>query len=244
MKSLFLSIACLFMYLGYSQTATLQFLSDISTEEYYYDYWKTFTLSVNGRQFTPADTLEHTIKLNRKGLDKCFIIHSGDTLFFFAKFKKGENYIVNPGCCCTDFTLSPKNNPRRGTVSFKNKTKRPLFLIAAETNIEEVAPGAQKTTFAGESAMCMFKPCSIAIAEENYYDPKYDYHYNDGQDHKALSAEQDSYISGMTWFHFLHGEKIIVQFNDAKKEIQLKMDGYLTDNEFNTYHPPFNFNPQ
>jgi len=153
---------------------------------------------------------------------------------FSGKIQEGRDYIVEPGCCCAFFNLLPEKDPHRGTISFRNKTKEKLLLIAAEANVEEVAPGETKTEYTYESAMCMFKPCSIVIAKMEYDDPKYDYHHNDGKDHKALSAEQEKHIVDGTWFHFMHGEKIIAELDKAGK-ITLKPDGYLKPQEYEKF---------
>lgn len=227
MKAIARLVICLLTLPCFAQTATLKFLAGFGEAPNGYN--TEFSLAINGKIYNVTDSIHQTINLSKKGLDKCSAIIGKDTLHFVAKFRKGETYIVRPGCCCAFFTLEPENNPKRGTISFKNKTKENLLIIAAEANNEEVAPGKTKTEFTYESAMCMFKPCSIVIAKTDYNDPKYDYH-NDGRDYDILWKEQGKYVVDSTFFHFMHGEKISVVL-DNKGEMTIKLDGYLSPEE-------------
>lgn len=216
----------------FAQTATIKFMPGLGEEP---DGYRTeFSMAINGKTLKVKDSLPQKILLNKKGFDKCTAIIGKDTLHFLAKFRKDEKYIVQPGCCCAFFILVPENNPRRGTVSFTNTTKESLLLIAAEANIEEVTPGGTMTEFTHESAMCMFKPCSIVIAKTAYNDPKYDYD-GDGKDYDSLWAEQEQYIVDSTWFHFMHGEKIKVRLDEVSGKITLLPDGYLGPEEYQKF---------
>jgi hypothetical protein len=215
----------------FAQTATLKFMPGLGEEPN--GYRTEFSLAINGKVYNVKDSIHQTIHLAKKGFDQCLAIIGTDTLHFQAKFRKGETYIVEPGCCCAFFTLEPENNPKRGTISFKNKTKENLLLIASEANNEDVAPGETKTQFTYESAMCMFKPCSIVIAKTDYKDPKYDYH-NDGRDYDILWKEQGKYVVDSTFFHFMHGEKIKAELDHTGK-ITLKPDGYLNPEEYEKF---------
>ncbi|MCW4467808.1 hypothetical protein OGH69_02435 [Flavobacterium sp. MFBS3-15] len=216
-----------------AQTATIKFMPGIGEEPN--GYRTEFALSVNGKPLKIKDSLPQKIHLAKKGFDRCTAIIGKDTLHFLAKFRKDEKYIVQPGCCCSFFILKPENNPQRGTVSFTNNTKESLLLIAGEANIEEVAPDETKTEFTYESAMCTFKPCSIVIAKTAYNDPKYDYDGN-GKDYDTLWAEQEKYIVDGVWFHFMHGEKITAELNEATGKITLKPDGYLSRREHQKFY--------
>ncbi len=217
----------------FGQTATIRCMPGFGDEEPN-GYRTEFSLEINGKALKIIDSLPQQISLNKKGFDKCIAIIGKDTLHFLAKFRKDEHYVVQPGCCCAYFMLMPENNPQRGTVRFKNKTKENLLLITAGANSEEVASGETKTEFTYESAMCMFKPCSIVIAKTEYNNPKYDY-YGAGKDYETLWQEQKKHIVDVTWFHFMHSEKIAVELDEATGKITLKPDGYLSQEEYNTF---------
>jgi hypothetical protein len=185
---------------------------------------------INNQSFGEKDTIIQ-INVNAKGFDTCQAIIVDDTINFLTKFRESEIYEIRQGCCCAAFTLEPKNNPRRGTVTFKNTTRRDLGLIIAEANIDTVKTNKTQTTFSYESAMCLFKPCSILITEILYFSDSYNYK-NDKRDYEILWKEQTKYILTKSWFQFLHGEKIELEYNDKIKETKIKLIGYMTDNEY------------
>lgn len=195
--------------------------------------WDKFRININGVTYSPTDTLPKPIKTDKKGFDQCYVAMEGDTLRFQAKFRKGENYEISPGCCCALFNLYPLNDEGRGTVTLLNKTRRDLSLIVAEANIDTVAAGKKITLFASESAMCYFKPCSILITETTYNDSKYD--YQPGKENEALDTEQTKLIKNVQWFHFLHSEKLNIDYDDATGKSTLSIDGYLTKEEYESF---------
>jgi hypothetical protein len=185
---------------------------------------------INNQSFGEKDTIIQ-IKVNTKGLDTCQAIIVDDTINFLTKFKEGEIYEIRQGCCCAAFTLEPTNNPRRGTVTFNNTTRRDLGLVIAEANIDTVKTNKTQTTFSYESAMCLFKPCNILITEIPYFTYSYNYK-NDNRDYEILWKEQAKFILTKSWFHFLHGEKIELEYNDKTKETKIIIIGYMTDKEY------------
>lgn len=210
-----------------SQTVTLDSKVVFPTTE---DTLNHIRFKINNQKFGEKDTIIQ-IKINPRGFDICQVIIENDTINFLTKFRKGELYEIRQGCCCAAFSLQPKNNPRRGTVTFHNPTKRDLGLVIAEANIDTVNANATQTTFSHESAMCLSKPCSILITETAYFSDTYNYK-NDKRDYDNLWKEQAQYILNKSWFHFLHGEKIGLQYNDQTTEIKIKLNGYLTDKEY------------
>jgi hypothetical protein len=214
--------------LGYSQTATIK---APVTYPYIEDTAKTTfnRFTINGHSFGEKDTVIK-IRINPKGFDSCEAVIARDTLRFVTKFKSGELYEIEQGCCCAAFTLRAKNNAARGTVMFKNTTGRDLAVVVAEANIDTVKKSRTHTTFASESAMCLFKPCSILITETEYLSSKYDYQ-SDNRDYDKLWEEQAKYILASTWFNFLHGEKIEVIYDEKTKTAKPTLTGYLTEGE-------------
>lgn len=195
-----------------------------------YENFDSIKFEFNGIKILPTDTSDIKIPLT-KGLDYGTAIIGSDTLHFFTKFKPDNVYIIQPGSCCAVFTLQSMNKARRGTVTFKNPTNRALGLVVAESNIDTVMKNSTKTTFSYESAMCLFKPCSILITETSYFSDMYNYK-NDKRDYDKLWKEQSRYILAKTWFHFLHGEKIEISFDEKKKDIKVKFTGYMSDEEY------------
>ncbi|MCU0440068.1 MAG: hypothetical protein MUC49_19445 [Raineya sp.] len=185
---------------------------------------------INNQKFGEKDSVIK-LQINKYGLDKCKAIIAHDTLNFLTKFIENELYEIEQGCCCAAFIFKAHKNPRRGTITFRNRTKADLGLIIAEANIDTVKAKTNKTTFASESAMCYFKPCSILITKTEYMSPKYDYN-SDNRDYETLWKEQEKLILASTWFHFLHGEKIEVFYSSKHHKLKIKLKGYLQKHEY------------
>jgi hypothetical protein len=213
---------------SYCQTATIKVIGGFNKDGF--EKFETIKFYINNTILSVASTISQKIKL-QNGFDKCVAIIGNDTLKFITKFKKDTEYEIKQGCCCSAFILEPKIKPKRGTVTFKNKTKRNLGFIVAIANADTVKSNTRKTTFASESAMCMFKPCSILITETSYFADKYEYK-NDKRDYEKLWKEQNKFIRTISHFHFLHGEKIELFYNDKTKKSEIKLLGYMTDNEY------------
>lgn len=190
--------------------------------------------TVNRQVFGEKDTLIQ-IRINRAAWDTCEAIIGEDTLRFLTKFKKGETYEIKKGCCCSTFILEAKKNPRRGTVTLKNTTDQDIGLVVAEANRDTVKASRSQTTFAYESAMCLFKPCNICITDLRYFSNKYVYE-NDNRNYDALWQEQAQYVLSTSLFHFLHGEKINIVYNEKTKSLQLKLSGYLSRKEYEKWN--------
>ncbi len=217
-----------FMYRVNGQTATIK---APVTWPYIEDTAKsTFNrFTINGHSFGEKDTTIK-VRINPNGFDSCAVIIAKDTVRFVTKFRAGEMYEIEQGCCCAAFTMKAKNNAARGTVEYTNKTNRDLGLVIAEANIDTVRKRKTHTTYASESMMCYYKPCSILITETEYLSGKYDYQA-DNRDYDKLSQEQEKFILAKTWFHFLHGEKIKVEYNEKTGAAPIKLTGYLTKSE-------------
>jgi hypothetical protein len=106
-----------------------------------------------------------------------------------------------------------------------------LALVISEANIDTVKVNTTQTTFSYESAMCLFKPCSILITEIEYLSDKYNY-TNDKRNYDSLQREQTQYILTKNWFHFLHGEKVEITFNNKTKVARISVVGYMTKKEY------------
>lgn len=183
----------------------------------------------NGITFKENDSILQ-VPVKRNNFDTYKVTYADGSYDFITKFKENEIYELWQGCCCADFTLAAKNNPRKGVVIFKNKTKKDLCLLVSTFETDTVASGKKKVTFASESAMCDFKPCEIHITETEYLSEKYN--YSENTDCKMLSKEQDNLILASNWYHFLHGEKIEAIYNPDLKKIDLKLKGYLSEKEY------------
>lgn len=166
MKKLSTIIALIFItQFGFGQIATIKI--DGKFYDNSYMNFDSIFFDFNGTKFWASDTTLKTIQL-QKNFDNCTAIIGKDTLIFLTKFKSEQEYIIRPGCCCTAFTLEPKNNSRRGTITYKNKTTRNLCLSVCGHNSDIVEHNKQKTIYGSESAMCLFKPCQIVVAEIDF----------------------------------------------------------------------------
>jgi hypothetical protein len=215
----------------HGQTASIKI--ENSHIEFQEKSFERMLFKFNNVSFIATDTSTHSIQLN-KGLDKCLAIKGQDTVVFLTKFKPNETYVIEPGCCCADFAIKPRQKPRQGIIVFTNKSKRDLAFNVGDSNIDTVKSNQTKWLPFYESAMCPFKPAIINITELDYYSEKYDFRM--GQDYESLKVEQDKFILANTYFHFLHGEKIELFYNDKKKHLELRLAGYLTDQEYETIY--------
>ena len=228
----------LFTYsINFSQTATIKLQKVYPNEKERINYIK---FVVNEHYFGEKDSIIN-IKINKTEFDNCYAIINKDTLKFKTKFKENETYEIKQGCCCAAFTLEAKSNAHRGIVKFKNRTNRNLGLIVAEANIEQINASKTQNIYASESVMCLFKPCSILLTETEYLSEKYEYNH-DKRDYRQLLKEQEKFIIASTRFHFLHGEKIEIFYNKKSKDLNIRLNGYLTEKEFKKTIDDFNKN--
>lgn len=211
---------------GYCQMATIQ--AEV-TRPYAHDTANYIRFTINGHSFGERDTIIG-VRINPNGFDSCEAVIAHDTLHFLTKFKPGGLYEIKQGCCCAAFTLQARKDPKRGMVIYRNVTKRKVVLVIAEANADTVKAGKTHMTFAHGSAMCLFKPCSILLTETAYLSDKYNYGI-ENRDYDKLWQEQAKYILAKTWFHFLHGEKIEVEYVEKTRSVKLKLTGYLTEDE-------------
>lgn len=213
---------------SYGQTAQIKIARVFRPNSF--ERFNEIKFQFNETAFLATDTSTKVISL-AQGLDRCQAIIGTDTIQFYARFKADHEYIIKPGCCCAAFTLEPKDNPRRGVVYFQNHTKRDLGLIVAESNTDTVAANEDGSLFSSESAMCLFKPCSIEIVEPDYFSDKYHY-LNDDRNYDSLWNEQSQFVLAKSRFHFLHGEKVQVHYDEKAQTTSLELMGYLTDAEY------------
>jgi hypothetical protein len=237
MRKILTLIFLIFYSINYGQTALIKVQKVFPNLKESSNYIK---FAFNEQSFGDKDTIIN-IKINKNGFDNCYAIINKDTLKFKTKFKENETYEIKQGCCCSVFTLEAQNNPRRGIVKFNNRTTKNLGLIVAEANIEEIKKGNTVKIYASESAMCLFKPCSILLTETEYLSKKYNF-LSDDRDYEKLRKEQDKFVIGLTYFHFLHGEKIEIFYNSKTKKIEIKLNGYLSEKEYLKTIDDFNKN--
>jgi hypothetical protein len=231
MKTIQTLLFLLCIQFTFAQTATIKIVRT-DHQGQFKDFDK-FVFSFNGLKLSATDTVTKSIRLNKNGFDECAAVIGKDTLHFFAKFKTGETYIIRPGCCCAAFTITAIHDPRRGSVRFDNQTSRDLWGVTSEINTDSIkAKSRSEYIFASESAMCLFKPASIFIAETNYNDRKYDYETRSDVNYDSLWAEQETYVLASSAFLFLHGEKLTVEYSDKSRKLIFRFDGYLTDEEY------------
>ena len=234
MKGIFTIVILIFTVKVFSQTATVKVVGKDHDNQY--DKFDNIHFEFNGLSFSGRDKGDHKIKLN-DGFDEGVAIIGVDTLHFKLKFKPGQSYTIRPGCCCATFTLTADLSPNRGTIQVNNRTKRDLTLVIAEANWDTIrANSTNKPVFAFESAMCLFKPASILITELEYGNKKYQYKAGAEVDYKKTLAERNKFILSKSWFHFLHGEKIEITFDEKASKVSYRLNGYLEPEEVEKYY--------
>lgn len=195
-----------------------------------YEKFDSIQFYFNNVYISPFDTVFKVVPLKGK-LDNCKAIIGRDTLDFFASFVSNCDYVIKPGCCCTAFTIEALQKPKRGTIVFNNKTEKDIGLIVCEHNSQVVKPKQTANIFASESAMCLFKPCTILLADSTYFSDEFEYK-NDDRNYFQLWAKRKQLVIAELNFLFLHGEKMELEFDAKRKKATLKLLGYLTGNEY------------
>lgn len=188
---------------------------------------------INGQQFGERDTVIR-IRLQKEGWDTCIAMTSRDTIMFLAKFKDKGYYEIEQGCCCAEFTMHALSNSRHGTLRFKNLAPKPLGLQIGIFNVDTVKAGGTSTILPRDSPMCSPKPFDITLVKPAYFADKY-YQSGSPKYNEMREKEQKKLILGKTWILFLHGEKVELLYNEKKRKLDLKLLGYLTDEEYKVW---------
>ena len=172
------------------------------------------TCNINGVILSP-DTLIHKIPINNNGFDKFQFFENGDpndATPTLTKFRSEETYIIILNTCSPYQLIVYKGESKIGLFKLiiKNKTDS----IKVNYNSSGAWAATDTTCFSsGFSAMCLFHRKSLLIGKSNY---------------KQYSTEN---ILTTLNFHFLHGEIFVAEYNANTKQIQLKIEGYLKENE-------------
>lgn len=234
MKNILTILFLVFTIKTSGQTATIKVVA--TSHDNQYDKFDQILFTFNGQSFSGADKDSFKIKLE-DGFDWGRAVVENDTISFKLKFRPDESYTIKAGCCCAAFILTADSNPNRGTVQVKNKANRDLIVVVAEANRDTIrSKTTSKPLFAYESAMCLFKPASILIAEPEYANEKYQYNSAKNIDYGKLMKERRTLILSRGWFHFLHGEKIEITYEDKNNTLSYQLNGYLTPEEIKAYH--------
>lgn len=225
----YLGLSLLYTPFTFSQPAIIKVHHTSYSNQY--ESFDEIQFEFNGESFSGADTGWVEVDV-RDTFDQGIAIIGTDTLHFLLKFKHGQSYTIKPGCCCAAFTLTADSNAHRGTVRVTNSAERDLLVMVTESNSDTVeAKSTSQPLFAHESAMCLFKPAYILLAEMAYGNKKYQYSPDKSMDFQTLQAEREAFIIHMSWFHFLHGEKIELRYEEHTDEVTYSFDGYLTPQE-------------
>ncbi len=210
--TLFLIIGLTNLVLG-SETAFLKF--DYLDEKYHgKERFEELSFSINGKIYSPDNEI-HEIEINTKDFDEIIFGENGKFMdfIFLTKFKKGNTYIIQYNICTNTYVLFAENDRGRGDVKFVNKSKQPIigeigYLI--QDTIKERSES--EFHFAVESANCYFKVCPIKIYKSG---SNVEFNYSDEELNNITLAE--------VYYHFLHKEKIVVEFS-ISGEINLKIE--------------------
>lgn len=200
----------------FGQTATIKVERLFSENSY--ENFDSIYFDFNGTTFWGRDTFTKTINLN-SDLDRCIAVIEKDTLIFLTRFKSEQNYTLKPGCCCEAFTLQAQKNASRGTVTFRNHSGKDAGIVICGHHWETVKTDSSTTIYADESAMCLFRTCSIQVVDTRYFSNGYE----DENDDSGHRSAREKYILDQVWFHFLHGEEVEVIFDADSTTIELEV---------------------
>ena len=162
------------------------------------------TFIINGKKFLGKDTVTPIeVPLNRYGFDEGMSIAGKDTSRFLLKFRPNTEYILEATCCCGSYGLYPKENAKRGVITFHNPTAQTLLLFTM--TIDTIQPFKTCTRVSSQSAMCYFARAGLEIRNL-----------------------QDQSLA-FNCFNFLHGEQITLFYDEKKHTIMPYITGYLKD---------------
>lgn len=170
--------------------------------------FEELNFSINGQALSP-DKKTHKITLKEDGFDEFRYGEHGKLIekTFFTKFRENEIYIIRFDICTNAYVLFAEKKPARGEVKFINKSKNEIVGEIAHFQFDRINKKSESEfIFAMESANCYFKVCPIKI---------YSSDYNDEDDFS--DEELEKMLLGEIYFHFLHAEKLIVEFSQKGK---------------------------
>jgi len=167
-------------------------------------------------ELTP-DTIVHQIMINENKFDTiiftCF--NSPDTAI--TKFIAGETYFININAC-SFYELIAKNNPSTGMVRFEktNNMNDTIIGYCEPTYIIDtlISKNISEYFQIRPSAMCFYSSIKIGFRtassnKSNLYD--------------------DNFYNAKIKYHFLHGEKLTIKYDELTNEIYLTIDSYLKE---------------
>ncbi|WP_242202590.1 hypothetical protein [Aestuariivivens insulae] len=160
-----------------------------------------FSFEINGVLIRP-DTLKYRVPKVKEGFDVIRFSMDGkfrDNDSAYAKFRRNETYIIriNP---CSQYEFLPTNGAKVGAVEFMSSSiNEDLSLKFCVESVFFNRQNSKKTIKCIPSSMCRFSKKEVKILE----------------DEEVL----DSF-----YFHFLHGENLILSLMDKKLSFKIKTE--------------------
>ena len=176
---------------------------------------RTSEFYINGKRIIPDSTLQ-TIGLVEDGFDTLRYYIKGELrVSALTKFRSNDSYVIalNP---CSFYTLYPKKERKLGVVRFEKIDLKETYYGLFDGGGYELTDAAGEFLPPEASAMCTFSRKIIAIANERYYEDVFSRH--------------DKIIVNQA-YHFLHGEKLSVQYVPNTNSLAIEIVEYLKKGE-------------
>ena len=210
----FLLISTTFSFVEQSTYAIIKF----KNLEFLKKGWggNKFYFTVNGNTFSP-DTNAHQIIINEISFDN-FSFYSPafkDTFHFMAKFQRGKTYIIAINTC-SQYELYPEKGAKKGIARFDKLLTNDTLTGVLDVSQEKLTQLKASNYLSPQmSAMCFYASSDIILANKDY----------------ESSYEGEKKIILKTRYHFLHGEKLLINVSSDKKKFDIKIEGYLKKGE-------------
>lgn len=164
---------------------------------------------VNGEKIIP-DIKKYKIKIYEKDFDTILCYKNGkQASISLLKFKQNTEYLIriNP---CSFYDIAPVRNPKKGVVRYNYISSKNDSIYALLDFCSQKINARKKTNYFSfiSSAMCVFGKKKIALL--------------DSKTQEELSS---------VYFHFLHGEKLTLNYNREKQKQNITLDGYINEEE-------------
>jgi len=233
MKTVVCTILSIILFnVSFSQTANIR-VKYLEIKNLKSKTFDSLVFIINGIELSSTDSEPKTFKLQKNGFDNFSYYYKGEKDKIITelkcKFKPNNSYKIVPCICCGEFMLEADSLPKRGSVRFVNETNRKLIGIRSDFNLDTINKKSTTQYLPSDISMnCGFREFYIEIAEFDYANPKFDYNEtNTDLQNDKLNEEQEKLWITKTPFLFLHGEKLTATYDDKRKKIILKFDGYL-----------------
>lgn len=188
---------------------------------------------INGVKVTTNDTNTINIPINLLGFDSIFYSYKNNkdqiiTESALCKLKAKETYSISPCTCCGIFLITPSKNAKRGFVQFINKSNNEYIAIPSEFDHDTLSEKSNTGfIYSSISMNCGFRPNRIFIANQQYFDKKYQYDNwstKSVEIKKELEIEQETHVVYSFNYLFLHEEKLTVTIDNSGTAFKIDLN--------------------